>query len=176
MGLDTLQGRRDKNKLKWWYKLAALPGNRYQKKLYNQEWNFKPPRGRQRKYWSKVIDDLFSSLGLEWLHDIQNGDCSLKGFLSIVGDRINEREIRKFEKGQLLLYKAFNKVVEFKKYLHGKSDAGSRLMFKLVRCLTLLRDVWELRKVRLYGDNHSVQQSQSQNVSGELQGVAWRKG
>ena len=26
MVLDTLQGRRDKNKLKWWYKLAALPG------------------------------------------------------------------------------------------------------------------------------------------------------
>ena len=30
MGLDTLQGRRDKNKLKW---LAALPGNRYPRKL-----------------------------------------------------------------------------------------------------------------------------------------------
>jgi hypothetical protein len=35
----------------------------------------------------------------EWLHDIQNGDCSLKGFLSIVGDSINEREIRRFEEG-----------------------------------------------------------------------------
>ena len=35
----------------------------------------------------------------EWLHDIQHGDCSLKGFLSIVGDSINEREIRKFEEG-----------------------------------------------------------------------------
>ncbi|CAI8027847.1 hypothetical protein GBAR_LOCUS15858, partial [Geodia barretti] len=80
----------------------------------------------------------FSSLGLdkvEWLHDFQNGDCSLKGFLSIIGDSINEREIRKFEEGlnskvKLLLYKTFKKVVEFKKYLHGKSDAGSRLMFK----------------------------------------------
>ena len=44
--------------------------------------------------------DLLSSLGLdeaEWLQDIHNGDCSLKGFLSIVGDSINEREIRKFE-------------------------------------------------------------------------------
>ena len=84
--------------MKWWYKLAALPGNRYPKKLFNQEWNFKPRRGRQRKCWSKVIDDLFSSLGLdkaEWLHDIiQNGDCTMKGFLSIVGDSINEREIR----------------------------------------------------------------------------------
>ena len=32
--------------------------------------------------------------------------------------------------------------------------------------------VWELRKVRLYGDNPSVQQSQSQIAPGELQGVA----
>ena len=119
-GLDTLQGRRDKNKFKWWYKLA---------KLFTQERNFKPQRGKQR---SKVMDDLFSSLGLdkaEWLHDIPNRDCSLKGFLSIVGDSINEREIRQFEEGlnskvKLLLYKTFNKVVEFKKYLHGKSDTG----------------------------------------------------
>ena len=33
-------------------------------------------------------------------------------------------------------------------------------------------DVWELRKVRLYSDNPSVQQTQSQIASGELQGVA----
>ena len=103
MGIDTLQERMDKNKLKWWYKVAAMPGNRYLKKLSNQEWNFKPRKGRQRKCWSKVIDDLFSSLGLdkeEWLHDnIQNRDCSLKGSLPIVGESINEREIRKFEEG-----------------------------------------------------------------------------
>ena len=63
MGLGTLQGRRDKNKLKWWYKLAALLGNRYPK--INQEWKFKRRRGWQRKCWSNVIDDLFSSLGLD---------------------------------------------------------------------------------------------------------------
>ena len=59
----------------------------------------------------------------------QDWDCSMKGFLSMVGDNINDREIRKFEEGlnskvKLLLYKTFNKVVEFKKYLHEKSDAG----------------------------------------------------
>ena len=30
MGLDTLQSRRDRAKLKWWYKLATLPEDRYQ--------------------------------------------------------------------------------------------------------------------------------------------------
>ena len=43
-------------------------------------------------------------------------------------------------------------------------------MLDLVKSYIL--DVWELRKVRLYGDNRSVQQSQSQIVPGELQGVA----
>ena len=37
-------------------------------------------------------------------------------------------------------------------------------------------DVWELRKVRLYGDNPSVQQTQSQIASAELQGVAGGRG
>ena len=44
MGLDTLQGRTDRKKLKLWYKLAAIPGNIYPKKLFNQEWTFMPRR------------------------------------------------------------------------------------------------------------------------------------
>ena len=59
MGLDTLQSRRDRAKLKWWYKLATLPEDRYPKQLFNQEWNIKPRRGRQRKVWSRMVDDLF---------------------------------------------------------------------------------------------------------------------
>ena len=45
MGLDTLQSRRDRAKLKWWYKLATLPEDRYPKQLFNQEWNIKPRVG-----------------------------------------------------------------------------------------------------------------------------------
>ena len=33
-------------------------------------------------------------------------------------------------------------------------------------------DVWELRKIRLYGNNPSIEQSQSEIAPGELQGVA----
>ena len=116
MGLDTLQGRRDRNKLKLWYKLAAMPGNRYPKKHFNQEWTFKPRRGRQRKCWSRVVNDLFSALGLDKAEWLQSGECSVKGFLSIVGDCVADRENRKFEEGlnskvKLSLYKTFNKVV-----------------------------------------------------------------
>ena len=49
MGLDTLQSRRDGTKLKWWYKLATLPEDRYPKQLLNQERNIKPRRGRRGK-------------------------------------------------------------------------------------------------------------------------------
>ena len=135
MGLDSLQGRRDKAKLKWWYKVATMPEHRYSRKLFVQEWNVKPRRGRQRKYWCKVVDHLFSSLGLdkaEWLEDIRKGICSLKSFLGVAGEGIDERESGKFEEGlnskvKLSLYR---KIVEFKKYLRGVGDAGTRLLFK----------------------------------------------
>ena len=45
MGLDSLQGRRDKAKLKWWYKVATMPEHQYSRKLFVQEWNVKPRRG-----------------------------------------------------------------------------------------------------------------------------------
>ena len=135
MGLESLQGHRDKAKLKWWYKLACMEGNRYPHKLFRQIWSI---RGRQRKSWSRVVDDLFSLLDLdmaEWREDIQRGECSLKGFLSVVGESIDERGSRKFKEGldgkvKLSLYRTFCKAVGFKAYLHGACDAGSRLMFK----------------------------------------------
>ena len=74
MDLDTLQSRRNRAKLKWWYKLATLPEDRYPKQLFNQEWNIKPHyRGRQRKVCSRMVDDLFKSLDIDkskWLEDI----------------------------------------------------------------------------------------------------------
>ena len=42
--------------------LATMPEHRYSRKLFVQEWNVKPRRGRQR---CKVVDNLFSSLGLD---------------------------------------------------------------------------------------------------------------
>ena len=135
MGLDTLQSCRDRAKLKWWYKLATLPEDRYPKQL---EWNIIPRRGRQRKVWSRMVDDLFKSLDIdkgEWLDDIERGDSSSASFLACVEECISERESRMFEEGlntkvKLDIYKWFGKSVEFKKNLHGVCDAGSRLLFK----------------------------------------------
>ena len=78
MGLETLKSRRDKAKLKWWYKLASMPVQRYPRQLFNQEWKIKPRRGRQRKSWNKYVRELFEALGLheeELLDDIKKGQC-----------------------------------------------------------------------------------------------------
>ena len=40
-----------------------MPENRYPKQLFIQEWNIKPRRGRQRKTWGRVVDDL--ALGID---------------------------------------------------------------------------------------------------------------
>ena len=84
------------------------------------------------------MDDLFKSLDIdkgEWLEDIERGDSSSASFLACVEERISERESSRFEEGlnrkvKLDIYKRFGKSVEFKKYLHGVCDAGSRLLFK----------------------------------------------
>ena len=52
--------------------------------------------------------------------------------MACVEECISERESRKFEEGlntkvKLDMFKRFGKIVEFKKYLHGICDAGSRL-------------------------------------------------
>ena len=100
MGLNTLKSRRDRAKLKWLYKLANLPEDRYPKQLFNQEWNNKPHRGRQRKVWSRIVDYLFKSLDIdksEWLEDIKHGDLSSASFMACVEECISETESRKFE-------------------------------------------------------------------------------
>ena len=121
MGLDTFQSCSDRAKLKWWHKLATLPEDRYPKQLFNLEWNIKPRRGRQRKVWSRMVDDLFKYLDKsEWLEDIKHGYSSSASFMACVEECISERESRKFEevnnKVKLDMYKRFGKSVEFKKY------------------------------------------------------------
>ena len=51
--------------------------------LLSQEWEIKPRKGRQRKTWSRTIDDTFHSLSLykgEILDDMHEGNSSLEVF------------------------------------------------------------------------------------------------
>ena len=61
--------------------------------------------------------------------------CSLASFLACIEESISEREGKQFEEGlnskvKLDMYIRFGKEVEFKRYLHGVGDAGTRLLFK----------------------------------------------
>ena len=85
-----------------------------------------------------MVDDLFKSLDIdksEWLEDIKHGDSLSASFMACVEECISERESKEFEEGlntkvKLDVYKSSGKSVEFKKYLHGICDTGSRLLFK----------------------------------------------
>ena len=66
---------------------------------------------------------------------IKRGESSLASFLACIEESISEREGKQFEEGlnskvKLDMYKRFGKEVEFKRYLHGVGDAGTRLLFK----------------------------------------------
>ena len=52
MGLETLQGQRDK----LWYKLASMSEDRYPRRVFSQDWDAKVYR--QSKVWSWLVDNL----------------------------------------------------------------------------------------------------------------------
>ena len=67
--------------------------------------------------------------------EVEGGDSSAASFMASVEECISERECKLYDEGlnskvKLSLYRTFSKNVGFKKYLHGVSDAGSRLLFK----------------------------------------------
>ena len=140
MGLEFLQGRRDKHKLSWLYKVVSMPLSRYPKQLFLEEWNIKPRPGRQRKVW-KIVDDIFKSLELdkgEWVESISKGETSIKDFLALVDESIRESNTCRcqFLKGlnnktKLTIYKNSGGEVKFKRYLNEVGDAGTCLLFKL---------------------------------------------
>ena len=88
-----------------------------------------------------VIEEVPKAICSWFVDNVQKGECSLKGFLFVVGESIDEWESRKFNEGldSLSLYRTFCKALEFKAYLHGACDAGSSLDEELMDELGRLR-------------------------------------
>ena len=106
--------------------LASMSDDRYPELLFHQDWVFKPHRGRQRKVCDRIVYALFVDLILDTSEGIKKGESSLRPFLDFVGENVKlESKIK------LSLYITCLIKVEFKKYLHGLSDAGSKLLFKV---------------------------------------------
>ena len=61
LDLPLLNSRRDVAKLKWQHRLHALPASRFESFLYSQEVP-RGVRGRQRRLFGQVCDDIWSSL------------------------------------------------------------------------------------------------------------------
>ena len=100
MELEFFQGRHNKRKLNWWYKVVNMPLSRYPK-LFLEEWNIKPRPCRQRKVWKRVVDDIFESLELdkgEWVESISKGETSIKEFLALVDESIKGSNVSIFKK------------------------------------------------------------------------------
>ena len=86
--------------------------------------------------------------------------------MACVEECINETESRKFEEGhntkvKLDMYKCFGKSVEFKKYLRGICNAGSRILFKFRSGTHVLNE--ELGKTKC-----SLSGNECENVSHAL--------
>ena len=64
--------------------------------MFSQDWDAKPRRGRQRKVWSRLVDNFFDLDKAEWLDEIEKGDNT---FLAMVEESIGEREREKFVEG-----------------------------------------------------------------------------
>ena len=84
--------------------------------------------------FSVFVNDLLKEVEQTGL-GIQLSSGKTVGGMLFADDFVGISESRKFEEGlntkvKLGMYKRFGKSVEFKKYLHGICDAGSRLLFK----------------------------------------------
>ena len=83
--------------------------------------------------WMKVINELLLQLDLDSQEVLAADNINL--FLDTVDEALRDREYKDFNdslntKVKLNLYKSFCKEIEFKNYLQGVGDPGTRLLFK----------------------------------------------
>ncbi len=81
------------------------------KLLLDDVWEVKPCRGRQRKTWRKVINDLILQLDID-SEEVLAEDYNVNSFLDTVDEALESREYKDFNDGlnskvKLKLYKTF---------------------------------------------------------------------
>ena len=99
------------------------------KKVFEKEWNKNKIPGRKRKQWKKCVLDIINDMDLtstslgskEAVSSINN---VFKNFVS------SSLHSGMCKKSKLRVYRELKEDFECKKYLHGVSDMGSKLLFR----------------------------------------------
>ena len=111
-----------------------MKGDRYPRQLFDQVWEVRPRRGRQRKMWGKRVDDIFDALLLdkeELLDGGKKGNSSPKSFLACLDECVSERESKALWKG-----------LDIKTKLHIYVQEHGFVMQGLDFCLSLDIHAW----------------------------------
>ena len=92
--------------------LCTMKGDRYLRQLFDQVWEVRPRRGRQKKMWGKRVDDALLLDKEELLDGIKKGNSSSKSFLACVDECVSERESKAFWKGLTKLHMYIQEVCQ----------------------------------------------------------------
>ena len=99
------------------------------KKVFKKEWNKCKIPGRKRKQWKKCVLDIISDM------DLTSISLGSKEAVSSINNAFKNFVISSLHSGmckksKLRVYRELKKDFECKKYLHGVSDMGSKLLFR----------------------------------------------
>ena len=129
LGIEPLNLRRNKRKVVWFLRLLKKGKDSFCKKVFEKEWNKCKIPGRKRKQWKKCVLDIISDMDLtptslgskEAVLSINN---VFKNFV------ISSLHSGMCKKSKLRVYRELTEDFECKKYLHGVSDMGFKLLFR----------------------------------------------
>ena len=130
LGIEPLNLKRNKRKVVWFSRLLKKGKDSFCKNVFEKEWNkCKIPGRLKRKQWKKCVLDIINDMDLT-----STSLGSKKAVLSINNAFknivINSLHSGMCKKSKLRVYRELTEDFECKKYLHGVSDMGSKLLFK----------------------------------------------
>ena len=122
LGIEPLNLRRNKRKAVWFSRLLKKGKNSFCK-VFKKEGNKYKISGRKRKQWKKCVLDIISDMGLT------STSLGSKEAVSCINNAFKNFVISSLHSGMCKKSKLKEDFV-CKKYLHGVSDMGSKVLFR----------------------------------------------
>ena len=129
LGIEPLELRRNKRKVLWFLRLLRKGKDSFCTKIFEKEWNKCKIPGRKRKQWKKCALDIIRD------KDLTSTSFGSKKAVSCINDEFKNFVISSLHSGtckksKLSVHRDLKEDLEFKKFLHGVSDMGSKLLFR----------------------------------------------